>query len=342
MANNRCFVQFPHPGCEHRPARGAQMIGWNKTHRWSKVHRKHSVNPHKRKFMRLRGEWADEDGVKKGCGDLWAWGEWEAESDLICKLDVPEDDSRGPYPRYLWDPYYVIPKDGYKGLHNTDPFIFSNQILYSNCGQTAESKRSLTCLGQGSVIAFGSGKKIKDEWKWMLDTVLVVKDSIPYDPLNPCKALKGKVPEAFLDVTGGPLAGNPEKNSGSGACGPGETELRLYLGATPEDPVLGMFSFFPAKPAGGGMGFPRPFIEKLPDKYFTPGNTQAPKGATQDLSHDTDTLRCLWRSLAAQVRRDGLVLGTRAEPPRRGCDSSFRNSGRNHPGRGNRPTQRRD
>lgn len=309
MVDNRCFVQFPHPGGEHRPARDARKIGWNETYRNGKR------NPHKRKFMRLHGEWTDEDGINKECGELWTWGEWEPESDLVCNLDVPEDDSRGPHPRFLWDPYYVIPKRGYQGLHNTDPFIFGEQFLYSNCGQTADSKRSLKCLGRGSLIAFGSGKKINDEWKWMLDTVLVVKATIPYDPLHPCKAVIDKVPDAFLDVTGGPLAGNPEKKSRSGACGPGETELRLYLGATPEDQVEEMFSFFPARPAGGGSGFPRPFIENLPCKYFTPGNTRAPKGAARDLN--PDTLRCLWRLLVAQVLKEGLVLGTRAEPPPR-------------------------
>ena len=307
MADKGCFVQFPHPGYEHRPARGVQMIGWNERCRNDKQ------NPHKRKFMRLRGEWADEDGINKGCGDLWAWGEWEAESALICKLDVPEDDSRGPHPRYLWDPYYEIRKDGYKGLHNTDPFIFGERLLYSNCGQTANSKRSLKCLGRGSVIAFGSGKKIKGEWKWMLDTVLVVKDSIRYDPLNPRKALECKVPEAFLNVTGGPLADNPEKSPDSGFCGRGETELRLYRGATPKDKVQEMFSFFPARPAGGSSGFPRPLIT-LPNEYFTPDNTQAPKGATRHLTDDK--LLCLWRQIAAQVQKNGLVLGTRAELPR--------------------------
>ena len=73
-----------------------------------------------------------------------------------------------------------------------------------------------------------------------------------------------------------------------------------------------MFSFFPAKPAGGGSGFPRPIIADL-GEYFTPGNTQAPKGTTQDLK--PEQLQCLWSSLVAQVRKDGLVLGTRAEPP---------------------------
>ena len=307
MAHRRCFVQFPHPGREHSPARGAHAIGWNERVRDGKENR------HKRKFMRLRGAWADEDGIRKGSGDLWAWGEWEAESDLVRKLDVPEDDSRGPYPRYLWDPYYMIRKDGYGGLHNTDPLIFGDRFLYSNCGQAADSRRGLKCLGRGSVIAFGSGRKIGGEWKWMLDTVLVVNDSIPYDPLDPRRALEGRVPEAFLDVTGGPLADNPEK--GPGGCGPGKTELRLYLGATPEDPVEGMFSFFPAKPAGGGSGFPRPLVEELPAEHFTPANTRAPKGAARESDLDTDTLRRLWRSLAAQVRKEGLVLGTRAEPP---------------------------
>ena len=122
MVDKPYFIQFPHPGGEHRPARGAQVISWNERYR------NHKQNPHKRKFMRLRGEWTDEDGTNSGRSDLWAWGEWEPESDLICELNVPEDDSRSPYPRYLWDPYYVIPKNGYEGLHNTDPFIFGNRI----------------------------------------------------------------------------------------------------------------------------------------------------------------------------------------------------------------------
>lgn len=40
---------------------------------------------HARKFMQLRGSWIDEDD-SSGTGDLWAWGEWEAESELLCEL----------------------------------------------------------------------------------------------------------------------------------------------------------------------------------------------------------------------------------------------------------------
>ena len=289
MADKRCFVQFPHPGGEHSSG------GWNKTHR-----------SHKRKFMQIRGDWIEKDGTKRS-GDLWAWGEWEPESDLIRKLNAQHGESY--HPRYLWKPYW-IPRTCYKDLHNTDPFIFGDRSLYSNCGQLSRSKRGLKHLDRGSLIAFGSGKMVDGKRKWALDTVLVIKDSFPYDPLDPRKALEGKVPDAFLSVTVGPLTAAPKIRKN-----PEERGLRLYRGATPHDPVGRMFSFFSAKPAGGNSGFPRPFLS-LKGEYFNPRNWQAPKGHQRNRT--LDELRYLWNSLVAQVRDAGLVLGTRAEvPPRR-------------------------
>ena len=194
MPDRRCFVQFPHPGGEHEPDRGGK-VGWNKLHR-----------PHKRKFMRLRAEWIDENGNRHS-GDLHAWGEWEPESEVIPDF-VPQD-SDPHAPRHLWRPYW-IPRNTYRGLHNTDPFIFGERFLYSNCGQAAPSKAGLKRLGEGSVIAFGSGKMVGGKRKWVLDTVLVIKDSIAFDPLDPRGALAGNVPDAFLSVTGGPLADDPK------------------------------------------------------------------------------------------------------------------------------------
>ena len=238
---------------------------------------------------------------------------WEPESNLICKLNPPGGDFR--HPRYLWNPYYV-PRASYGDMHNTDPFIFGEHFLFSNCGQLTPSKRGLKHLDRGSVIAFGSGKMVDGERKWALDTVLVIRDSVPYDMRKACTELKDWAPDAFLDVTGGPLADNPEKESASGTCAPTDARLRLYRGATPGDPVQGMFSFFPAKPAGGDSGFPRPLVD-LPDQYFTSSNWQAPKGAK--CNRTFDQLCDLWKRLVKQVREAGLVLGTRAElPPRHG------------------------
>ena len=299
MADNRCFVQFPHPGDEHSAQSGRV---------WNTINR-----DHKRKFMQFRGEWTDEGNDRHSC-DLRAWGEWEPESKLVCKLG-PKNGGR-LHPNYLWKPYW-IPRNTYRCLHNTDPFIFGDCFLYSNCGQSAQSKKGLKQLGPGSVIAFGSGKKIEGQRRWVLDTVLVIKDSFPYGPLNPRETLEGKVPDGFLEVTGGPLvawARDLREGSTSAACAPKSERFRLYRGATPYGPIDEMFSFFPAVPVDGESTFARPVVS-LDDKYFISSNWQAPKGAGQD--HCPDVIRDLWRSLCTQVREKGLVLGTRAEMPER-------------------------
>ena len=297
MPDKRCFVQFSHPGREHGPKSGCN---WHK-----------SKYDHRRKFMQLPGKWIEKDDTKRE-GNLWAWGEWEPESSLICKFNISGRDSR--FPRYLWNSYYV-PKDCYGGWHNTDPFIFGKRFLYSNCGQSIDSKRSLKQLARGSVIAFGSGKAIHGERRWTLDTVLVVKDFVEYNMCNARKELQDWVPATFLDVTGGPLEDNEEKASISGTCTSTSARMRLYRGATPDDPIEEMFSFFPAVPAGDDSGFPRPSIF-LQDEYFNPRSWQAPKGATR--CRTPHELSRLWKSLAKQVRDAGLVLGTHAAlPPKR-------------------------
>ncbi len=296
MADKRCFVQFPHPGDEHKPDRNGK-IGWNQ--------RRYA---HKRKFMQFRGEWIDEDGGRHR-GDLRAWGEWEPESELIRRLHPPKGSPR--HPRYLWKPYWV-PRSNYEGLHDTDPFIFDNGFLYSNCGQSAPNKRGLKRLAAGSVIAFGSCKKIDGTWNWVLDTVLVVRNSCLYEPRDPRESLEGKVSDAFLDVTGGPLSDNDGEPYSSGYCAPTSEPLRLYRGATPDDPVDGMFSFFPAIPADGESSFARPVIQ-LSSEHLNPGNLRAPKGHGH--SRQAQELRGLWDSLVKQVRKKQLVLGTHAAMP---------------------------
>ena len=139
-----------------------------------------------RKFMQLDGSWFDREGTEH-FGKLRAWGEWEPESRII-----PGFRPENPEPNYLWEPYRV-PKGTYRGLHNTDPFIFGDCFIFSNCGQLAQNKKGLKQRDRGTVIAFGSCVN----GRWVLDTVFVVSDVIWYDPLNPRDALEGKVADAF-------------------------------------------------------------------------------------------------------------------------------------------------
>ena len=297
MADKRCFVQLPHPGGEHNPDRDGGKD-------WHGLEQ-----PHMRKFMQLRrAQWIDED-CNRQTGDLHAWGEWEPESGFVTTLTPPDGDSL--HPRYLWRPYYV-PKKCYRGLHNTDPFIFGERILYSNCRQKQPGLRH---LAKGSVIAFGSCKKVDGKWRWMLDTVLVVRDFKNYDASSARIALRDWVSATFQKVTGGPLADNAEcRSQGCAASTGAATPFRLYRGATPDDPVAGMFSFFPAIPARGDSTFPRPLVD-LPAEYFTPSLCMTAKIRRDCTSSE---LRGLWDSLVTQVREAGLVLGTHAEvPPRR-------------------------
>ena len=249
MVNYRRFVQFPHPGGEHSAESGR---AWNPNR---------PDSPHRRKFMLLDGQWVDDKDEMR-TGELHAWGEWEPEAELVAEL---KRDGRSGLPRYLWRPYYV-PKASYKGLHNTDPFIFGPEFLYSNCRQPRYS--SLRHLARGSVIAFGSGRTIGGERRWVLDTVLVVKDFVDYEPARARDELEDWASDEYLDVAAAPLADGIGGNGGgcTTATGP---RFRLYRGATPTDPVDGMYSFFPALPAGADIGFPRPPVV-LPATTSTP------------------------------------------------------------------------
>ena len=295
MTDCRRFIQFPHPHEEHNSRSGSI---WHET-KTSGGKKK----PHRRKFMEFQGKWAERGGATH-CDTLWGWGEWEPESTLLPNC-IPKASDRWQ-PRQLWKPYYVQRPD-YKHLHSTDPLIFGGQFLYSNCHQANYPK--LKQLARGSVIAFGSGSKCG----WMLDTVFVVSDFIRYEINGDWTRLKRKVQKEFLHVTGGPLLANDGEDCSPDGCARGDKTLRLYLGATPEHPVDGMFSFFPATRGDKRRAFARPFIF-LPGEYFNRESWRTPKG--QEVERSPAELVCLWNRLVKQVHDQELVLGTFAELPK--------------------------
>ena len=270
------FVQFPHPGSEHRPD-VANTKSW---HRIDKMHA--------RKFMSLSGAWLE--GAERRPGSLWAWAEWEPESTVITKLSQPSPH----HPRYLWEPHFA-PKSDYSSLHNTDPFIFEG-FYYTNCRQSAS--RGLRQLARGSVIVFGTGQG----HGWVIDTVFVVSDYIDHHVTTFEQRLRGNVPDEYFDIT---LIPTWSRETG---------ELRFYRGATFDNPVDGMFSFFPCM-ASGCVGFPRPPVT-LPNQFFNPKSSQAAKGCSlTGPPHDPADVKQLWQSLLDQVRAAGLLPGISARMP---------------------------
>lgn len=136
----------------------------------------------------------------------------------------------------------------------------------------------------------------------MIDTVFVVGDFVDHSLRDWEQKVDGQISGTYRKVTLEPwYRGSP----------PEDQSFRLYSGATPEDPVGEMFSFFPCQPYDEkGRGFTRPEVQ-IPG-FITRHLTQGKKMA-RDLS--LAELGELWHQVIRQVEEQGLSLGTYAELP---------------------------
>lgn len=278
-----CAVQFIHPGDEHRPdAPGAGRKGWN-------------TEGHQRKFMRTEGASLDAKGAAHD-GEVLFWGEWEPPS------TVEDLEALGPgYPRYLHRPFLEV-RTEFARYQNTDPFVFGDEFLYTGCqqwrGKPHGNPVQLRWLLPGSIVLFGSCAGDR----FLLDTVLVVRDFIDHDRDTYRDVLRGAVPDAYWTVTLGPwYSGLPD----------GRT-FRLYRGATPANAVNDMFSFFPClrADAPATRGFSRPDLSDL--SCVNPRLRQGWR-ATK-LGNIAETAN-VWHTVRQAVLDQGFELGVRAAIP---------------------------
>lgn len=273
------LVQFIHPGGEHGPDPETPGIK-----RWN-------TGNHQRKFMRSSGQWLDGDSPRGG--ELLFWGEWEPPSEV----DTLEQSPAG-YPKYLHYPFLEA-RTAFGNHQNTDPFVFGDRFLYTGCQQWRGSYPvQLRFLLSGSVILFGSASG----GRFLLDTALVVRDYFDHSKADHKARLRGLVPDPYWTVTLRPWYSGPDDGR----------SWRLYRGASLEDPVDGMFSFFPAIPADGRVarGFPRPDISDL--RGVNPRLRQGWQGTKLD---GLDDSRATWRSVREKVLSQGCILGVSAELP---------------------------
>ncbi len=318
------IVQLIHPGGEpdrFENIHGVSTCPWNDT------------SSHSRKFLAADGRYALPAGGKSWesrKGELMFWGEWEPESEMDGRTGtIPGIDGREGRPNFLVRPYWKR-KRSYEGLHNTDPFVFETPFSYIICSQTG----MMTQLPAGSMILFGSENRGRREF--MIDTVFIVADSIPYEFSTVSAQLKPVVSETYYHVSVAPLhhpggcrtvSDVPRNNLGDN-CKPNRTarpkKRRLYRGATFDAPVNGMFSFFPCRTTDDVKGaFPRPSIvlddlERRGDGRMVPVIDPALFNAKRYTvyTHPDDVAK-YWRKVADQVIDAGLLLGVEAETPER-------------------------
>lgn len=273
-------VQFPHPGGEHRPT--GEFMPWNQGN-------------HRRKFLVSDGVAQDADGQPRS-GRYVFWGEWEAQSRVVRRWPA-----QGELPRCLHIPYWSTPPEANR--QNTDPWVFGERFRYSNCKQlTARphcNPSAMQDLTRGSIVLFGS----QVHGEFVLDTLLVVADATRYIPIDTGHL---GVDEAFSTCT--------LKSLTTGTEGFGYRDFTLFSGATPDDPVSGMFSFTPCRPAGDGCRFARPSV-RLPG-LINPASKQSPSGSHRPLT--TERARQTWKEIRHQVLARDLLIGTHFDTPPKG------------------------
>jgi hypothetical protein len=272
------FVQFPHPGGEHHPSN--DDMPWN-------------VTDHRRKFLIAPGRYLNGDD-RMGEDNLAFWGEWEPPSRIERRWSA-----NGRLPRALHRPYWIRPVTGaYR--QNTDPWVWGEQMLYSNCKQITGPQRRPTSMQEltpGSVICFGS--TIGSDF--CVDTVLVVASA---EPWVPAEVDDLQTDDAFKICTGQSITTVPSD---------AHLGLTLYRGATVDDPVEGMFSFVPARRADEvDPRFCRPSV-RLPGR-INPSSRQSTWGSKSPLP--VHTIRDAWGAIREQVLARDLLMATRIETPR--------------------------
>jgi hypothetical protein len=279
-----CFVQFIHPGSEHG-IHGSRKP-WN-------------TGEHRRKFLRARGSYMKTPDAAPERGELVFWGEWEPESeDEGIVSPLPDG------PRWVHRPYYVRPASYPGDLQNTDPFVFGDCFLYTVCHQIKRIRGHfrptfLRDLAPGSLILFGSLKA----GEFVLDTALVVAEGVLHNFGTWSTVLAARISPTYAVVTMLPSYQTRWPH-----------ELRLYSGATVDEPFRGLFSFAPCLPEElAPKGFARPAIRL--NGVINPRLMMGAK-ATRGLS--VERIKELWDAVTAQVLNQGLALGVRFDlPPRR-------------------------
>ena len=270
---------------------------------------------------------------------LLFWGEWEPNSHVVEEFSPVK--KLKLWPRYLHEPYLPSSKKSAvlspvstptpcigscdetkkpKGgcitdwdndcCQNTDPFVFGEAFIYSLCQQWREYKKGhlhttyLSRLPIGSLILFGSKVMLDTgstkEDAFALDTVFVVGDSRPYTIKNYETDLAGFIPKDYGYIMGFDYA------RGAGVS----MNIRCYKGATPSNPVNGMYSFSPCQVADpkGGKSFHKVMIKKT-DGLNDYINVKVQQGFKGSITIPDSEAQKVWTKVCEIVENQGCLQG---------------------------------
>lgn len=308
------IVQFAHPGGEHSLTKAEIKAGvkqWN-------------YGRHQRKFLCAKGQYVQDDGNISPEQDLLFWGEWEPSSRVS---SVIKTQGTGVLPKWVHYPQLILDNQGRVvepyingktvkikkkcngnqivqivncARQNTDPFVFGEAFYYSCCKQRKKEnnkctyvKTKMCFLDKGSIIIFGSTINSC----FLVDTVFVVGDSKPYKVSNYQSDLNGFIPKDYDQIMGFSLWNSND-------------EFVCYRGATPGNPVEGMFSFVPCRTTVDGIvGFPRMVLNKNMLSLISDNLNAAPKFTPKGGNAVMADVKQVWLQLCNIAASQGFKLG---------------------------------
>jgi len=290
MSSHVQIVQFVHPGFEYD---GVEQLGGRHI-RSGVMAWKPGNSKHDRKFMVTSGSVPDPaSGRDHREIDIAFWGEWEGPS-VFWKIDGAPG---RPKPSVIHAPFRPARVPRYE-VQNTDPMVFGDAFIYSNCLQHAYS--SLRALPIGSIVLFGRHGRVAGRPAFSLDTCLVVENVELLPPLPFDAETYGR--DILKDAVLSPLFSE-------GAADP----FAVYSGSMRTAGSDPPFSFFPARLFDGDPFFARP--ELMPtgalEGVISPANMQGIKSRTVSPAERD----AIWHEVAQQVATQGCSLGYHAAAP---------------------------
>ena len=299
------IIQFMHPGVERQPSRvcpwgrfvpdsepGYYRCGWAKEN-------------HARKFLSVIGRYYDEEKKQESSlQSLRVWCEAEWDTKVRTLNPVSEDAPR-------WEHFFLPARPNCPtGGINTDPYIFGEQFVYTNCRQ--QRSPLLRNLNAGDMILFGSLKHLNGEerFSFLLDTVFIVSsestflEDLPSAPLTSCLS------DWYRHAVLVPLCSSSSQNKKS--CAKDDYNYRLYLGASFQKPFDGMFSFAPIRLENS---YPRMVLNSL---SVSPGVDCIRRdllGCTPFCQTEVPDVKPYWKKLMQECKRQGYVPGTFFQEP---------------------------
>ncbi len=284
-------VQFVHPGFEYHRA---EHVGGRYT-RSGVMSWKPGNSQHDRKFMLTRGSVLDWDTRRdRRSTDIVFWGEWEGPS-VFWK---PDDSPGKPIASIIHAPFRPTSCPS-EPVQNTDPMVFGDAFIYSNCLQQAYV--SLRTLSSGSIILFGRHSRADGQSAFSLDTCLVIDRVETLVPRPFVRQSYGR--DLLADAVLSPLHTEGADN-----------DFTVYFGSSRVGGGTAPFSFFPARAMSeADQLFPRPRLSPSGplQGVISSDNMQGIKVAVVSIPKRD----AIWEEVASQVAQQGCALGYRADPP---------------------------